>query len=140
MPLPALVLHAHTRVIDHGDLRIHMQLRVLPPGFAQQRKQRAALHAHTHQPRIQIAVLHVHYRAPARRVAIQTAHRRTMRKRLRQQAHVPEHLQPTGLQQKTGTHRPGRSCALEYLQLMPVGAQQHGQCLPRRSVTHYRNT
>lgn len=107
MPLPALILNAHARVIDRGDLRIHMQLRVLRPGLAQHRKQRAALHAHTHQACIQIAVLHVHHRTPARRVAIQAAHRRAMRQRLRQQAHVPEHLQPAGLQQKTGAHRPG---------------------------------
>ncbi|AJQ85571.1 hypothetical protein AZ54_15155 [Xanthomonas oryzae pv. oryzae PXO86] len=33
--MPALVLHAHARVIDRGDLRIHVQLRVLRPGLAQ---------------------------------------------------------------------------------------------------------
>lgn len=140
MPLPALVLHTHAVMIDRSDLRADVQVGVLGPGIAQQREQRAALHAQAHQARIQVAVAHVHHRTPAGRLAIQPPHRCTVLQGLLQQPHLPQHLQPARLQQKSRTNRPGRGRTLEHVQPMPIGTEQHGQCLPRRTVSHYRNS
>ncbi|MNT33291.1 hypothetical protein D3C72_1692130 [compost metagenome] len=120
MPVSLRVAHAPLRGIHVDDAGVGVQVVRMGPGIGQQRKQRAALHADAVQMRIQAGIAHFHHGAAAGRVAIQPSHRRAVREDLRQQLHLPQHIQATGLEQETGTDRSGCGGTFEDVHVVMV--------------------
>ncbi len=137
MRAPVAVAQTAVFGIHLGNGGTGMQLALACTRLVQQREQGPALHAQAVQARIQSLVAHVHHRALARRVAIQAVHRRGMCAHGIKQAHLPQYLQATGLQQETGTHRPRRGHAFEDLHLVAVTGEQDGHCLSSGAVADH---
>ncbi|KAG0931654.1 hypothetical protein G6F68_017361 [Rhizopus microsporus] len=123
--------------IHSGNRDAGMQLPCAVPRFIQQREQRAALHAQPMQARVQAVVAHVHHRALARRIAVQAVYGCGMRAHGVEQAHLPQHLQATGLQQEACADRPRRGHALENVHLMTITGEQDGQGLSSGAVANH---
>lgn len=139
MPLARGLAHAARVLADLDDARAAVHAAVTVPRLRQQREQRPALHAQPEQTPIQMRIAHVHDRAPRRRLAIQTIDAAPMRQGLRQQTHLPQHLQPRGLQQEAGAHRPQHRRLFEDMHLMPVRGQQCGRRLAGGAIADHRD-